>query len=264
MEVNRTVTAVSRPTRATLWLEQIWGSDPHTCDRGAETQARSASPRSAVLVLLYSSPFSSTIYVCFLTRVLVWCLRQSLECDSKQFWIQTSVEALEGRGICSYSLSNAESLEVPCGFWGTAVCQTLRRDLWEDIFRADCLRLVGSEAGWGVYEEGQWSGDRLGWCHSEVSVFLLLGRCLPAWCFCSPGDKGMAVIGAGLPDALHGCTVLLSFLIDCRDLITKVGRSWQGAEDAFGCFLLLLLLFLLCSLFSSALPSVPLFSSAFP
>lgn len=107
-------------------------------------------------------------------------------------------------------------------------------------------------------------GTRLGWCRSEVSVFLLLGRCLPVWCFCSPVGKSMAVVGAGLPDALHGCMVLLSFLIDCRDLITKVGRSWQGAEDAFGCFLLLLLLFLLSSLFSSALPSFPLFSSAFP
>lgn len=46
------------------------------------------------------------------------------------------------------------SVEPPFG--------TLRRDLWEDIFRADCLHLVGSEVGWGVYEEGQWSGDTAG------------------------------------------------------------------------------------------------------
>lgn len=123
---------------------------------------------------------------------------------------------------------------------------------------------MGSEVGWGVYEEGHGLGTLLGWCQSEVSVFLLLGRCLPVWCFCSPVGKSTAVFGAGLPDALQGCMVLLSFLIDCRGLITKVGRSWQGAEDAFGCFLLLLFFFTLpplFSLFSSLLLCSPLFSS---
>lgn len=109
-------------------------------------------------------------------------------------------------------------------------------------------------------------GTLLGWCHSAGSVFLLFGRCLPVWCFCSPMGKSRAVFGAGLPGALHGCMVLLSFLIDCRGPITKVGRSWQGAEDAFGC--LLLLLFTLPPLYSSSsllsfslLPCSPLFSS---
>lgn len=35
--------------------------------------------------------------------------------------------------------------------------------------------------------------------NSEVRVFLLLGMCLPAWGFCSPMGKGMAVFGVGLP-----------------------------------------------------------------
>lgn len=106
---------------------------------------------------------------------------------------------------------------------------TLRGDLWEDIFGADCLHLMDSESGWGVYEEGQWAeGTAGGSGDSEVCVFLLVGICLPVWCFCSPVGKSTAVSGAGLPDAPLGCVVLLSFF----DLITEVGRGWQGAEDA--------------------------------
>lgn len=85
-----------------------------------------ASHRFAVLVLLHSFPLSFPIYV-FLTLVLVLCLRQSLECDSKRFWTPASMGVLKGCRVCSHSSNNAESLEIQCGFCRTTVCHDTQR-----------------------------------------------------------------------------------------------------------------------------------------
>lgn len=39
---------------------------------------------------------------------------------------------------------------------------TLRRDLWEGIFRANCLHFVRSEAGWVFMKRGSRLGALLG------------------------------------------------------------------------------------------------------
>lgn len=113
---------------------------------------------------------------------------------------------------------------------------TLRRDLGEGIFRASCLYFVGSEAGWGAYEEGQSAGGTAGVmaivryvCSCSSACVYLFGVSAVQWA------RARLCLGLGCPMprmAAWSCC----FLIDSRDLITEVGKGWPGAEDALWLF----------------------------
>ena len=85
------------------------------------------------------------------------------------------------------------------------------------------------------------------------------------------GGQELGCVWAGLPDARNGCEVLLSFLIDSRDLIAEVGQGWQGAEDALWLsflssffFLVFSSFFLLLFFLLLLLPPLSLYSSSSP
>ena len=86
------------------------------CMGGAEPRLRFTSDRFAVLVLLYSIPFSSPIFF-FFFKILV--LHQSLEYDSECFWTLASEGALKSCRVCHHSSNSAGSLKMQ---WG--LCRT--------------------------------------------------------------------------------------------------------------------------------------------
>lgn len=88
----------------------------------------------------------------------------------------------------------------------------------------------------------------LWWAGSSAGV-KAVARCVCSRslaCVCAvllrSAGQELGCVWVGLPDAPHGCEVLLSFLIDSKDLITEVGLGWQGAEDALWLSFLLPLL----------------------
>ena len=99
------------------------------CMGGAEPRLRFTRHRFAVLVLLYSIPFSSPVYI-----FLIPVLHQSLEYDGKCFWTLGSDGALKNCRVCHHSSNNAGSLKMQCGFCRTrGFFITLTGDLWQDI-----------------------------------------------------------------------------------------------------------------------------------
>lgn len=119
-------TACSRLT--TLWLEWIWGSEPHACSGGAETQVGFVSHGRAVLVLLYSFTFSSPMCIFFNPGACAG-LCQSLECDGRRFWTQASTGALQGCRVRSHSSNSARAWRVSVGSAEPQLAMTFRRDL---------------------------------------------------------------------------------------------------------------------------------------